>query len=237
MNPKRAKVGVLVGLLIFVFAISSWLVPKVGAAGLFEPVHEENWVRSVFQRDELPKSVGSSKDLDDHLLNSSSILSGKVFEGVMPDEQKPLENVKLFLFCSGDQEDLGSQIDTTTTNGDGWYQLIASSNCAYYTILPELRSGYVHMGASTVDGIIEGYGPVDYIQYEGPLTGKTLTGNKFWQAPATNQFTGYVYNGMGGETNQPLSAAYLQLLCYEPTTHQSYYVDHTTSDSNGFPEF
>lgn len=236
MNPKRTQVGVLVGLFFFVFAISIWFVPNVGAAGLFEPILEEIWVRSVFQRDELQKSAVSSNGLSDQLLNSSSILSGKVFEGVMPDEQKPLENVKLFLYCSGDQQTLGSQIDSTTTNAEGWYKLTASSDCAYYTILPELLSGYVHTGASTVDGMIEIYGPVEYIQYEGPLTGKTLTGNKFWQAPATNQFTGYVYNGLVGETDAPLSGAYLQLECYEPVTHRSYWVDHTTSDSNGWYE-
>lgn len=222
---KRSSIPMMVctSMLVLLIVLNAGTVHPAVASNLIPASISESEQRLFFYK----------LDFDSSVPITTPILSGKVFEGVIPNEIKPLKNVKLHLFCSGDQENLGSLIDTTTTNDEGWYKLTASSNCAYYTILPELLSGYVHMGASSVDGIVEDYGPVEYIQYEGPLTGKTLTGNKFWQAPATNKFTGYVYNGLMGETNTPLSGAYLQLTCYEHAIQRSFGVDYAFSGSNG----
>jgi hypothetical protein len=135
------------------------------------------------------------------------------------------------LYCSADQDSLGSQIDTTITNSEGWYELTASASCAYYNIFEQFLDGYGPMGASTVDGIVRN---TSWIQFEGPLTDKNLTGNKFWQAPGSNPFSGHVYNGLVGETDAPLSGANLHLYCSQSITSQGDVVDQTTTDASGW---
>lgn len=120
---------------------------------------------------------------------SSFTLSGRVYEGNTgqePPNSTPLQNVKVELWCSnGPYPDKGTLLDTKYTNAEGWYGLtLARDACEYYHIIETNPSGYVSAGATSVSGEVK---TADWIQYEGPLTGKTLTGNKFWDKSATTR--------------------------------------------------
>lgn len=108
---------------------------------------------------------------------SATTLEGKVFEGDMGDESKPIRGVTVALYGSNDSGQLGSSITSTTTNSSGWYGLEVQSGYEYYHIVETNPEKYTSVGATTVSGsVIDS----DWIQYAYPLGGKTLTGNKFW---------------------------------------------------------
>ena len=109
-------------------------------------------------------------------------LSGRVYEGNEGNESTPLSGVTMSLYCSNNHGVQGSFVSSTTTDATGWYGLPAESVCEYYNIVETDPSGYVSTGATTVSGskITN-----NWIEYEAPLTGKTLTGNKFWDARPT----------------------------------------------------
>lgn len=111
---------------------------------------------------------------------SLPVLSGRVYEGEPGDESTPLANVTVELHCSTDDGDQGWLINRTTTDSDGWYGLVAGSVCDYYNIVENDPAWYTSAGATSVDGTSV---TDNWIQYEAPLDGKILTGNKFWDVP------------------------------------------------------
>jgi hypothetical protein len=109
-------------------------------------------------------------------------LQGKVFEGEIGVETTPLSGVTVKLYAA-DSVDIPSDrsayyIDQTTTDANGWYSLTTSVYpLKYYFIMVSLPSGYNYAGARSVDGTV----PRLYqILFTTPLTGKTLTGNRFY---------------------------------------------------------
>lgn len=108
------------------------------------------------------------------------LLSGRVYAGEPEGESTPLEGVTVELYCSADQQDQGWLINRTTTNADGWYGLMAGAVCEYYNIVELDPPWYTSAGASSVDGAVI---TDNWIQYDAPLTGETLTGNRFWDVP------------------------------------------------------
>jgi hypothetical protein len=108
-------------------------------------------------------------------------LSGRVYEGLVEDETTPLAGVSVALYCSRSAGNLGTLVDGTTTNGEGWYGLPVYGECEYYNLQETDPVDYVSVGSSSVSGIIV---DSNWIQYTHSLDGKTLTGNKFWDVPA-----------------------------------------------------
>lgn len=109
-------------------------------------------------------------------------LSGRVYEGVNQDETTPLAGVTVALYCSRSAGNLGTLVDTTATNGDGWYGLPVYGECEYYSLYETDPAGYVSVESTSVSGEIV---DSNWIQYTHPLAGKTWTGNKFWDVPAS----------------------------------------------------
>ena len=111
---------------------------------------------------------------------SLPMLSGRVYEGVNRDETTPLAGVTVALHCSRSAGNLGTLVEGTTTNGEGWYGLPVYGECEYYNLYETDPTGYVSVEATTVSGEIV---DSNWIQYTHPLAGKTWTGNKFWDVP------------------------------------------------------
>ena len=108
------------------------------------------------------------------------VLSGRVFLGGVGDETTPISGVTVSLYCSDNPASLGTPVDSTTTDVEGWYGLaIAEDICDYYHIQETDLGGYVSVGARSVSGVVV-EGDPNWIRYTGPLDGQTLTGNKFW---------------------------------------------------------
>ena len=106
---------------------------------------------------------------------------GRVFEGEVGNESVPLEGVEVSLYgANNPYPDLGTFIRSTTTNGDGWYQLEIEDGFEFYHIIESTPEGYQSRGATSVDGEVR---TEDWIEYAIPLDDKTVTGNKFWDVP------------------------------------------------------
>jgi len=116
-------------------------------------------------------------------LSAQDYLSGKVFKGNQGDETSPLSGVTVRLYGSNNASSLGSQISSTTTNGSGWYQLLATSGYEYYTIEEVDLSGYQSIAATSVDGTVITSNRIRYSAASEPLSDQTKTGNKFWDKP------------------------------------------------------
>jgi len=109
-------------------------------------------------------------------------LSGRVYEGnvgLEPPNSTPLQGVTVSLYCSNNYGQQGTFLRSTTTDSNGWYGLgvYDTDLCDYYNIVETDPVGYFSNGATTVDGSAL---TVNWIEYTYPLSGKTLTGNKFW---------------------------------------------------------
>ena len=114
---------------------------------------------------------------------SSDYLSGKVFNGNKGDESTAISGVTVKLYGSMNSGTLGSQINSTTTDGNGWYSLLATSGYEYYSIVETDPSGYQSVGASSVSGTVINSNRIQYSIGSKPLSGQTKTGNKFWDKP------------------------------------------------------
>ncbi|MCC7352612.1 MAG: DNRLRE domain-containing protein, partial [Anaerolineae bacterium] len=110
------------------------------------------------------------------------VLEGRVYEGNVGDESTPLSDVVVGLYCSNNAGQQGTRIADTATNPEGWYGLTISQVCEYYNIVETDPPGYTSVGATTVGGSVIS---ANWIQYTYPLTGKTWTGNKFWDRRPT----------------------------------------------------
>jgi hypothetical protein len=108
------------------------------------------------------------------------LLEGRVLEGDVPDETKPIAGVTVDLWGSNNQAAKGTRIATTTTDPAGRYELAVPASPAYdyYNIVEQDPPDYVSVGATTLVG---GGVKIDnnWIQYVG-LEGKNLVGNKFF---------------------------------------------------------
>ncbi len=114
-----------------------------------------------------------------HIL-AEDLLSGRVFKGNKWDESTGIYNVTVKLYGSANPGELGTQIGSTTTDGTGWYQLLAPAGYEYYHIVETDPSGYYSVGVSSVDGDEIDYNHIRYSIVTKPLADQTLTGNKFW---------------------------------------------------------
>jgi hypothetical protein len=109
-------------------------------------------------------------------------LSGSVFSGVYPDTGSPLPGVSLDLYCSSTSGDLGTFLESATTDGGGSYTLVDHGACNNYNIWENNPVGYQSTGASSTGGTVLSN---DWIKYTWPLEGKILTDNNFWDAYPT----------------------------------------------------
>lgn len=111
---------------------------------------------------------------------SSQNLSGRVYQGntgTEPPTSTPLSGVTVSLYESNDPNSLGLFIRSTTTNSSGWYSLETEGGQQYYFIVESDPWTHYSVGATSVSGTVVNS---NRIRYSAPLTGKTLSGNKFW---------------------------------------------------------
>jgi hypothetical protein len=116
-------------------------------------------------------------------VHAQDVLSGRVYVGNVGDESTPKSGVTVRLYGSSNSGILGSQITSTTTDGTGWYSLLAPSGYEYYHIVEVDPSGYQSEGATSVDGTVISANWIEYSIVSEPLSDQTLTGNKFWDKP------------------------------------------------------
>lgn len=116
-------------------------------------------------------------------LAAGGVFGGRVYEGDVGDQTRPLTNVTVELYGANEPyPNSGGLLDTTTTNEAGWYGLDVERGFTYYSIRPSVPTGYTAVGATTVSGTVRSS---TWIEYAAPLDGKDLTGNKFWVRRAT----------------------------------------------------
>ena len=127
-------------------------------------------------------------------VDDTPVISGKVFSGAVGDESTPIQGVTLTLYGSMSPSPTGDFLDTTVTGHDGWYSLdVTSTAYIYFNIIETDLGGYTSVGASSGDGTV---GDANWIYYSTPLTGKDLTGNRFWDESAIfpdHRFQGKVF--------------------------------------------
>ncbi|MBW6466584.1 MAG: DNRLRE domain-containing protein [Brevefilum sp.] len=105
------------------------------------------------------------------------VLSGNVYQGQVGDQTTPIAGVNVKLYCSITPGVIGRQMDSTTTNAEGLFNLEVIGLCDYYQIVATDLAGYTSVGATSEGGTVINS---NFIEYSAPLTGKTLNGNKFW---------------------------------------------------------
>ncbi|MGC9443470.1 MAG: Ig-like domain-containing protein [Candidatus Methanospirareceae archaeon] len=151
-----------------------WGFSSAGATSVDGSIKTSNWIE--FEAPLAGKTLTGNKFWDQPLY----ILSGRVYQGAVGNESAPLSGGTVTLYGSNNEGDLGTVIDSTTTNAEGWYGLMVSSLREFYTIVESDPAGYTSAGATSVDGMVV---TSNRIRYAYPLAGKTLTGNKFWDLP------------------------------------------------------
>lgn len=92
----------------------------------------------------------------------------------------PLTGVKVELYCSNDPQNLGELAISSTTNSEGWYELVPPSGCKFFNIRMVSPSGHNAVGAASVSGNILDKSSIQYVY---PIKDLVLTGNKFWAKP------------------------------------------------------
>ncbi len=117
-------------------------------------------------------------------LTTSWTFQGWVYEGDVgsePPDAVPPEGVVVSVYGSnGSYPNAGTLIRSTVTGADGQYSLTVyddDGNFEFYHIRETDPEGYVSDGAWSVDGTVQ---TENWIEYEIPLTGKTLTEDRFW---------------------------------------------------------
>jgi len=109
------------------------------------------------------------------------ILTGHVYEGYTGDESNPLSTVTIELYCSNNAGQLGSLIATTTTDATGSYSFMLDQVCEYYNLIEKDPTGYLSTGASSAGTVRED----NWIELTYPLSASEMSGNNFWDIPAS----------------------------------------------------
>jgi hypothetical protein len=153
---------------------------SVGATSVDGTVRENNWIEYVVPL--AGKTLTGNKFWDQTVTVPTPtpvpLLSGRVYEGEIGDESRPLPEVSVVLYCANAAPPvLGRVIDSAVTDETGWYGVQIVDACEFYNIVETDRSGYVSVGATSVSGDVV---TPNWITYTPPFAHKTLTGNKFW---------------------------------------------------------
>ena len=178
------------------------------------------------------------------LAAQAPVLAGRVYAGNVGDTSTPLAGVTVELYGSNDLGYLGERFAWTTTDATGWYDLEAEPIWEFYNIVEIDPSGYVSMGASSVDGTVV---DANRIRFAYPLAAQTLTGNRFWDrrpsAPTSTPtstllpapvLSGRVYEGEVGDHSTPLSGVAVRLHASNDAGVLGAQIDETTTDGNGW---
>jgi hypothetical protein len=158
---------------------------------------------------------------------------GRVYEGNIGDEIRPITGVLVSVYgANNTYPDTGTLIRSTSTDSSGWYGLSVYDTDGlfnYYSIRVSDITDYVSVGATTVDGNIK---TLNWIEYEVPLTGQILTGNKFWdRAPV---LSGWVFAGSVGNESRPLAGVTVTLYCANNYFNLGNALTSTTTDAIGW---
>ncbi len=113
-------------------------------------------------------------------LYTLTALSGTVYVGNVGNETIPLGGATVRLYCSSNANELGVLLADNVTNSSGYYALPVSGSCNYYNIVEVDLPGYSSAGDTSIDGTVV---DANRIRYSSPLSGKTLSSNKFWDHP------------------------------------------------------
>ncbi len=175
---------------------------SVGASSVAGMVRNANWIQYTTPLGS--QDLTGNKFWDEP---PAYTFEGRVYRGEVGDESRPLSGVTLSLYLSNTScPDLGSQVDTAVTDGNGWYSLSTSTNMDYYHIIQTDLAGYSSMGATSVGGTVCTSNAIDYAV---PLAGKTLTGNKFWDTMP--MISGRVFAGPVGIETIPIPGVAVHL--------------------------
>lgn len=154
------------------------------------------------------------------------LFSGRVYEGEVGVETQPIAGVTVRLYGSNSAYPAeGTLIHATTTDSQGWWGitlLTGEQTWEFYSLREVDPSGYESVGATSVDGTVQ---TANWIQYSIPLSGKTLTGNKFWDhrlaTPTPTRtptptgidftFSGRVYDGQVGNEAHAIAGVTVSL--------------------------
>ena len=114
-------------------------------------------------------------------------LSGRVYEGAAntePPTSTGIGGVTVRVYGATKPDTMyGDLLRETTTDADGWYGLdFNEERYTYYNIVETDPSTHYSVWSSSVSGVRKDN---NWIQYEAPIegSGKTTTGNKFWDLP------------------------------------------------------
>ena len=158
--------------------VTYWMSNSNYGVMLYGPLSGADYYQRVFssrERGSNPPSLVVT-----YHLPPAPVLSGNVYAGSAGDESTPLSGVTVALYGSNNQNVQGTLMSSTTTDAHGAYSLTVSSVYEFYSIVETDPSGYGSVAATTIGGTVIN---ANWIQYTYPLTGKTLTGNKFWDLP------------------------------------------------------
>lgn len=143
---------------------------SMGATTVSGTVISKNWIQ-------ISTSTPFRTFTGNRFWDSLPLLQGKVFEGMVPDESRPIDGVTVTIYCGLNQFDPGIFYAETTTDENGWYGIPVETGCDYYNLLETDPGGMSSTGAASVSGTVMG---PNWIQYVHPLADKVWTGNKFW---------------------------------------------------------
>ncbi len=108
---------------------------------------------------------------------------GRVYTGDVGDESQPRPGVRIAVFGSNEAyPDQGMLIRETTSDEEGWYGLEVTDDdgpFSTYHLHAYAPPGANFIGATSPAGAVR---ESHWIEFSAPLTGKTLSGNKFWLA-------------------------------------------------------
>jgi hypothetical protein len=111
----------------------------------------------------------------------AQICQGRVFDGEIGNESYPLSGVSVSLYgANGPYPNPGILLNSTTTDGNGWYGLPCPDGYEFYAIRESDPPNYISVGAASISGVVR---EANWIEIAAPLGGKDLTGNKFWDTP------------------------------------------------------
>ncbi len=198
---------------------------SVGASSIGGLVYTPNWIEYVVPL--AGKTLTGNKFWDGGVPTATptgvpeNYLQGRVFSGQVGNESVPLPGVVVNLYgANNPYPAAGTLLASTVTNSSGWFSLLVAPGYQYYAIGENDPVGYTSVGATSVGGAVRA---PNWIEYVIPLTGKTLTGNKFWDAsnpptstptavptstpnviPGACALEGHVFNGVPGDETHPL---------------------------------